>query len=261
MVAPALLEYTQVSLKLGGRQILSQVSFSVHPGEYLSVIGQNGSGKTTLLRCGLGMFRADSGTILLLGRPVQQYTQRERARIVSYVPQQLDLIFPMTAYEFVLLARYPHLGFMQSLGRRDEAAARRALELCGGQEFAARPVHSLSGGERQRILIAAALTQEPRVLLLDEVSHFLDPQHEAEVQALLQRLNVEHGMTIVSVTHDINRAAFHSSRVLALRDGRVIFDGVPRQLMENGYLETIYGKKFLFVQHPQKNVRVVVPEL
>ena len=253
------LVFSKVSVSLGGTQVLNQVSFAVAPGEFVSLVGQNGAGKSTLLRCALGIISSWQGDISLYGRSVRVLNQRQLARHLAYVPQNGTSVFPQTVYEFVMLGRFARLNWWGVAQRSDEEAVERALELTGTQEFAGRRISSLSGGERQRVVIAAALAHQPEVLLLDEVCHFLDPQHEAEVQALLDRVNRENKVSVLSVTHDLNRAAFHSDRIIALQEGRVIFAGPPCEFMCESRLEHVYQKKFTLVRHPQRDVRLVVP--
>ena len=254
------LRFENVVVARGGRQILQGVSFDVKHGEYVSILGQNGAGKSTLLKCAVGIVRDWQGQIILKGRGLSEYSQRQIAGIVAYVPQNGLGVFPQTVDEFVMMGRFSRLGLFQRVGRADEEAVERALRLTRTEEFLPRQLSSLSGGERQRVVIAAALAQQPEVLFLDEVCHFLDPQHESEVQALLDRINVEEGVTILSVTHDLNRAAYHSSKVVALKAGKVVFDGAPRDFMQSDVLERIYDKRFVFTRHPEKDLQVVVPD-
>lgn len=257
----ALLEFQDVSLKLSGKQIVQAVSFDVGQGEYVSLVGQNGAGKTTLLRCALGILKPDRGLLRLNGRLISDYSQRELARWVAYVPQDIEIPFPLSVFEFVLLGRFAHLGLTQTTGRVDREIAERALEISGALGFAERDFQSLSGGEKQRVLIAAALTQEPKLLLLDEVCHFLDPLHENEVYRLLLELNQKQGLALLSVTHDLNRAIFHSRQIVALKEGRVIFRGESAKFLDNAVLEKVYDKEFLFAKHPAKDLRVIIPDV
>ncbi|MFH0909964.1 MAG: ABC transporter ATP-binding protein [Planctomycetota bacterium] len=259
MTAP-ILEVSNYSYAIGRKEILRRVSFEVGGGEFFSVIGPNGSGKTTLLRSLNRLLPKGSGSILLEGAPVERLSRRALARVMSYVPQAVGEVPPFTVREFVLMGRYPHLSPFSSPGREDRRAVERALALTGTAVFAERLVPTLSGGERQGVYIAAALAQGARVLLLDEPTTFLDPRHASEIRKVLLGLNRESGLTILSVTHDVNSAALLSHRVLALREGGVVFCGGPRALMTPETLAGIYGKEFLFVDHPETGQRVVVPE-
>jgi len=259
MAVPAI-ETVQYSFSVAGKKILDRVSFSVEEGEFLSIIGPNGAGKSTLLKCIMRINRGGEGDIRIRGKPLARYSQKALAREVSYVPQGEAGQFPFTVQEFVLMARYPHLSPFTSVGRGDRKVVEDALELTGTAQFADRKLGTLSGGERQKLFIAAALAQGASLMLLDEPTTFLDPRHAGEVLCLLGKLNREQGVTVVSVTHDINAASLLSSRVLALKAGKVAYLGNPCDLMCNEVLEGIFDKRFLFVAHPEGLGQMVVPE-
>ncbi|UCF30132.1 MAG: ABC transporter ATP-binding protein [bacterium] len=253
-------EVNGLSCDIDGRKILRDVSFTVGEGEYLSVIGPNGAGKTTLIKCMGRIMRGGTGTIKILGRPLAEYSSRELAKRVSYVPQADGRLFPFTVSEFVLMGRYPYLSPFTAVGPGDRKAAEKALETVGMGEFSHRPLNTLSGGERQKVFIAAALVQEAGIMLLDEPTTFLDPRHSGDIMGILYRLNRGSGATIVSVTHDINNAALYGHRVIALREGSVAYDGSPGGIMDSEVLSRVFGKEFLFTEHPQTGKRIVVPE-
>lgn len=255
-----LVEVLGYSLELGGVRILRDVSLAVADGEFVSIIGPNGAGKTTLLRCIMRILAGGTGEIRIGGRELGSYTQRALARLVSYVPQADGRLLPFTVREFVMMGRYPHLSPFSVTASEDEEAVEHAMEMTGSSEFADRPLDTLSGGERQGALVAAALAQGARLLLLDEPATFLDPRHEAEMARLLRRVNREGGVTIVAVTHDVNAAALRSDRVVALKGGAVIFAGTGRELMTDEALELIYDKRFLMVEHPTAGMPVAVPD-
>ncbi len=247
------------SFCFGRREILRDVSFDVRQGEYLTIVGPNGAGKTTLLKCVDRILAGGSGEIEIGGRPLASYRQKELARLISYVPQADGRVFPFTVEQFVLMGRYPHLNPFSAIGKEDHLAVEEALELTGTAEFAQRRLDTLSGGERQKVYIAAALAQAADVLLLDEPTTFLDYRHGDEVRTLLARANKQSGVTIVAVSHDVNAAALESDRIVALRDGAVVFCGSPGEIMKPDVLQRIYGTSFLLVDHPRAGLPVIVP--
>ena len=259
MTGATVVQARDLSVRIGQTRILDRVTFSVGEGEYLAVIGPNGAGKTTLVRSLIGLWPHQGGTVTIRGKPLSRYRQKELAAVVGYVPQADGGPLPFTVREFVLMGRYPHLSPFTALSASDRDAADRALEQTALSPLAGRRMDTLSGGERQKVFIAAALAQEARVLLLDEPTTFLDPLHQDEVLGILTRLNSEAGVTIVSVTHDINSAAMISDRVMALKDGRVAFIGPPADLMVPSTLKGIFGKTFLFTPHPLTGEPVIVP--
>jgi iron complex transport system ATP-binding protein len=248
-----IIEIMRFSFSIRSKAILKDISLTVKEGEYVSIVGPNGAGKTTLLKCLDRIHKGGSGDIRIAGKPLDKYSQKELARQVSYVPQADGRISPFTVYEFVMMGRYPYLSPFSSPGKEDEDAVHDALAMTGISEFAGRFLNTLSGGERQKVFIAAAL--------LDEPTTFLDPKHEADVHRLLARANRERGITVISVTHDINSAALTSRRVLALKDGAVAFCGCADKFMDNEILQKIYEKSFLFVKHPRTGKTIVAPEV
>ena len=254
------MEISSLSLTIGQNPILRDVSFSVPEGQYLSIVGPNGAGKSSLLKCLMGIRSDWSGTFRVQGKPSGTMTQKQLAAQVCYVPQADGSLFPFTVRQFVLMGRYPHHSPFTFTGADDVEVVQRVLSLTGTERFAERDIRTLSGGERQKVLIAAALVQGARVLLLDEPATFLDPLHAGDVQNLLSDLNRESGVTILAVTHDINHAALYSDRVVALVEGQVAFDGSPGLFMDDAVLKRIYTRSFSFVAHPATGQPIVVPE-
>jgi iron complex transport system ATP-binding protein len=255
-----IIEIDNYSYSIGDNMILRDVSFEVAEGEYLSIIGPNGAGKTTLLKCIDRIYRGGRGAIRILGKPLESYSQKELARLISYVPQADERLFPFTAREFVLMGRYPHLSPFSSVRPEDLEEVDRVMELTSTRGFAHRNVRTLSGGERQKVFIAAALAQGAKVLLLDEPTTFLDPRHERDVMHILARLNRDEGITVVSVTHDINSAVLSGDRILALKQGTVLFSGRSSELMDNLVLNRIFDREFLLAPHPESGHPVILPE-
>jgi len=255
-----ILEIEDYSFTISKKNILKNISFTVLEGEYLSIIGPNGAGKTTLLKCLDRIYTGGDGTLKLYDKTLNTYNQRNLAKFMSYVPQADSRFFPFTVHEFVIMGRYPHLSPFSSIKKTDEDLIHKVLSLTGTAEFADRYLNTLSGGERQKVFIAGALVQEAKILLLDEPTTFLDPKHQVEIYNLLRRLNREYGITIISVTHDINSAVQWSDRILALKEGTIAFYGRAEDVMNNKILKRIYKKPFLFVKHPQTGIPVIVPD-
>ena len=256
-------EYIQIrnySFSIGDKSILFDVSLTVKEGEFLSVIGPNGAGKSTLIKCLIRINTGGKGEISLAGKPLASYSQKELARLLGYVPQTDGRSLPFTVEEFVMMGRYPYLSPFTPISHEDEKAVQDALDLTGTANLGGRIMNTLSGGERQNVLIAAALAQGASILLLDEPTTFLDPKHVADVHAILKRINRGRGFTIVMVTHDINAAALLSDRIAIIKEGRLVFEGLPAEVMQNSILSRIYDKQFLFVTHPVTGQALIVHE-
>lgn len=255
-----LIEIENLSLSLAGQAILHDISLTVTRGEHLAIVGPNGAGKTTLLKCLIRLLHG-GGTIKLSGRRLGDYSQKELARKIAYVPQLDGQSLPFTVKEFALMGRYPHLSPFSATGPEDQHAVDQALALTGTRPLMDRPLDTLSAGERQKALIAASLAQGASTLLLDEPTAFLDPRHQVEIQRLLQRLNHEYGMTLLTVTHDINAAIAYSTQIIALKQGALVFTGNPTAFADSQVLEAIYQQRFLLAQHPQGGRPIAVSEI
>jgi len=253
-----IIDVKKYSFKIGQNEILKDISFTVFEGEYLSIIGPNGAGKTTMLKCINRILHGNSGSIRLKGETIDKYSQKELAKLVSYVPQASGHTPPFTVNEFVTMGRYPHLSPFSSISEHDKKAVHEALTLTNTEGFGERFLDTLSGGERQKVFISAALAQGAKVILLDEPTTFLDPKHHDDINNTLRRIN-ESGVTIVSVTHDINSALLFSKRIVAIKNGVLSFFGSPKDIIKNGVLDKVYEKKFLFVSHPHTGHPVIIP--
>jgi iron complex transport system ATP-binding protein len=232
-------EVDHVSFGYRREPVIRDVSLGARSGGFLGIIGPNGSGKSTLLRLISGVLRPAAGRVLLDGVAVVAMSRLEVGRRVAMVPQETPMQFPYTVLEMVLFGRTPHLSGFAFERADDLRIAREALERTRTLELEKRPVLELSGGERQRVALARALAQEPRVLLLDEPSAFLDIRHEVEMYDLLRELQGE-GVTVISVLHDLNLAALYCEQVVLLSEGAVFQQGEPTAVMTYENLTSVY---------------------
>ncbi len=255
------LRIADLRLELDGVRILDDVSLTVSDGEYVAIVGPNGAGKTSLLRCLLRIHRNWWGRIEILGADLAGFSQRELGRLVSYVPQLTGPLPPFTVRELVEMARYPYQTPLRPIDPGEKEIVRDALAVTGCGPLADRRLDTLSGGERQKALLAAALAQGGRILLLDEPTSFLDPHYDRDLRQLLQRLNREQGATIVEVTHDLNAAILGSDRIIALRDGRLVFQGTADEFADPAVLEEVFGCPFLVGEHPRTGGPIILPEV
>ena len=245
-----------LSFSYAGRAVVSGVSLEVPAGEMLGIVGPNGSGKTTLLRLLSGVVRPSGGAVSVLGRPMADYARRELAQLIAVVPQGGGTVFPYTVEEMVGMGRMPHLSWSGWLSERDRAICREAMQRTDTERFAGRTLDQLSGGERQRVLIARALAQEARIILLDEASSFLDLAQELGIFRTLDRLRREQGLTFVAVSHDLNLVGAFCSRVLLLRDGGVLASGLRGETYTGANLSALFGVAVETADGPDGRVRV-----
>lgn len=234
-------ELENVSFSVPGRTLLQPLSLQLADGNMIGLIGHNGSGKSTLLKLLARQQQASSGSIRLDGKPVQDWGNRDFARQVAYLPQQLPQTDGLTVRELVAFGRYPWHGALGRVTGEDRKQIDRALELTDTQAFADRPVDLLSGGERQRVWLAMLLAQNSRYLLLDEPTSALDIAHQVEVLSRVHELSRELGLGVLVVLHDINMAARYCDHLIALHGGRLLAQGSPAELMRGDTLEDIYG--------------------
>ena len=224
-----------------GREILCGVSLSVFPGEVVGLIGPNGAGKSTLLKVIGGLWSGSRGTIDLLDKPLGRCSPREIARFIAHVPQSTALDFPFTVRQIVLMGRNPHLGRFQLETEADRTLAEDAMRRTETLAFADRLIGTLSGGERQRVLIARALTQQPRLLLLDEPTANLDIQHQMTIFALVRQLVAADDLGVIAAVHDLELAARFCDRLVLLNAGTVAAEGSPSSVLTADALRAVYG--------------------
>ena len=219
---------------------VTAATVTLRGGELLGIVGPNGSGKTTLIRLLLGVTAPDSGSVLLAGKPVSQWSRRELARTIGVVAQREEPAFPLRVRQTVMLGRYPHLSSLGAPSLRDHQAVQHALERCDIARLENRWVATLSGGEWQRVRIARALAQEPRALVLDEATANLDLRHEMEVLELVAELGRRERLGVLIVTHHVNLAARFVDRMVMLENGRVRANGAPREVLTRETLEAVF---------------------
>jgi ABC-type cobalamin/Fe3+-siderophores transport system ATPase subunit len=245
---------------------LDGITFQVKEGEVLGIVGPNGSGKTSLLKLLARIISPQEGTLYLFGKNLKVMTPREVARLVGVVPQDTQQLFPFTVAETVLMGRFPHRPHDRWSGgfgwenQEDLAVAQQAMTTMDIAHLAHRSVTDLSGGERQRTVIARALAQASKIMLLDEPTAFLDLQHQIDICTVLRRLKEECGLTVVLVSHDLNLVSQYCDRLLLLDNGRVFRLGHSEEVIQPEVLESVYGCQVLVDRHPLSGLpRVTLP--
>lgn len=222
-------------------RVLKGVDLRFLEGEMVGVLGPNGSGKSTLLRLMNGLLRPQEGAVRIRGKDLASLRRSVIAKEIAVLAQEQHFRFEFTVLEVVLMGRFPHLGRLEFEGEKDMYVAEKALEATGTLGLANRSIHSLSGGEKQRVLIARALTQESRIVLLDEPTSFLDLKHKRDIFRLVSSLTRERGLCAVLVSHDIDLAAQYCHRIVLLKDGEICGTGRPEEVLTASNIETVYG--------------------
>jgi len=237
-----LLQATGLRSRYGGRaspEVLRGIDFTLAPGEVLGLVGPNGSGKSSLLKCLAGLRPLSGGSLLLEGRALAGHTRQELARAIAYVPQHTGPSMSLRVIDMVLLGRLPHRG--RASAPQDQAIALAAIERLALQPLALRHFSDLSGGERQRVLMARALAQQGRLLLLDEPTSDLDLRHQLATLQTVHELARQRGVGAAIAIHDLALAARFCDRLLLLRAGAVLACGTPQQVLTPAHVQALFG--------------------
>ncbi|AEI45314.1 ABC transporter ATP-binding protein [Paenibacillus mucilaginosus] len=240
--------------RFGARIVLREIDLEVRQGEWLGILGPNGSGKSTLLHLLSGVEAPDQGSIELDGQPLAGYSRKALARLLAVLPQDALPPLGFTVREIVEMGRYPYQNWLGDEREDRSALVERILSWLKLEELQERTVDALSGGERQRVALGRALAQEPRLLLLDEPTTFLDIGYQLEMLERIDRWKEENGMTVVSVLHDLNLASMFCDRLLLLQEGRIRAIGTPEQVLQPAGLEEVYGTRPYVLPHPDSGV-------
>ena len=241
-------ELRGVSIVRDDIEVLESVDLVVNHGDALGIIGPNGGGKTSLLRVMLGLDKPTRGEVFLFGEPIASFRAWSR---LAYVPQHathFDTGFPASVGEIVLLGRVPQRGLFRWFTDEDRTAAKWAIEVCGLQGFENRRVGLLSGGEKQRVFIAKALASKPELLVMDEPTTGVDRESQRRFYALVREMNVDHGITVVLVSHDLGVVSAHLRRVVCLNRA-LFYDGDPSAVDIDEILARLYGGEPRAVAH------------
>jgi iron complex transport system ATP-binding protein len=231
----------EVSCRLGERDVVNGLGLDIGAGEYVGLVGPNGAGKTTVLRLMAKLLAPSAGAMWLQGRPLAALAPRQVARVVALVPQAPSLAFGFTVLETVLMGRYAHLGRFEGAGAEDLRIVEEAMALTDTDHLRARSILDLSGGERQRVVLARALAQQPRLLLLDEPTANVDLRHQVELLARIGRLVANGKITAVAALHDLELASRVCHRLVLMSEGAVVADGTPADVVTAARLREVFG--------------------
>jgi iron complex transport system ATP-binding protein len=255
----ATLEAHQVAFSFNGTPVLDQVDLRLEAGRMIGVIGPNGAGKSTLVKLLSRLLTPAQGHVRLNGHSLARWRPADLARVLAVVPQAPELPPMFTVWEMVLMGRTPYMGWMGQESERDRIVARQAMEETGVYHLTDRLIDQLSGGERQRVVIARALAQEPRVLLLDEPTAHLDINHQVETLSLIARLVRERELAALAIFHDLNLAAQYCEKLVLLDQGQIAAQGAPQDVLTPPMLRQVYGAEVTVGAHPQNGLPVVFP--
>ena len=237
---PPAIQFYDVHVRLGGAPILHSVNAAIGPSRLVGLVGPNGAGKSTLLRAACGLLPIESGAVRIQGAALKGMSRRRIARRISLLPQNVGLDFAFRVRQIVAMGRHALRGRFERLTADDHDTIDWAMRSADVSDLADRLVTDLSGGEKQRVLIARALAGEAPILLLDEPTTSVDIRHALEILALLQRL-AEQGKTVVAALHDLNVARHACSEAMLMRQGRVVAQGEPAEVLNPGHIKHVFG--------------------
>jgi len=248
------IEVDGLTIEAGGRRILDGVSFRLEAGGWYGIIGPNGAGKSTLLAAISGVRRFDAGSVRLFGRPVGSWPRRALARRLAVLQQESLPRTAFTVREVVLMGRYPYQNWFGGSDEEGEVLVDRVIGTLGLSAHAHRRLDTLSGGERQRVALAKAMAQDPELLLLDEPTTYLDIGYQIHLLDLVRDWRRAGNRTVVAVLHDLNLAAQYCDRLLVLREGRLIAEGPPADVLKPETIRRVFGIEPVVLPHPASGV-------
>ncbi|MGW1433056.1 ABC transporter ATP-binding protein [Streptomyces sp. NPDC002431] len=248
-----------VTLGYDGRVVAEDLSVEIPDRSFTVIVGPNACGKSTLLRALARMLRPERGRVLLDGRAIHRLPAKKVARTLGLLPQSSVAPDGITVADLVGRGRYPHQGLLRQWSPEDERVVAESMAATGVEALADRHVDALSGGQRQRVWIAMALAQQTPLLLLDEPTTYLDIQHQIDVLDLCADLHETQGRTLVAVLHDLNHAARYATHLVAMRDGRVIAEGPPGEIVTADLVERVFGLRCQVIDDPETGTPLVVP--
>lgn len=247
-----------IDVGYGQSPIISGLDVTIPDGSFSVIVGPNACGKSTLLRALSRLLKTTRGAVLLDGEDVHAYNGKAFAREIGLLPQQSLAPEGITVVDLVSRGRFPYQSMFKQWSDADERAVRKALDATRLTDLSTRPVDALSGGQRQRVWIAMALAQETPILLLDEPTTYLDLAHQLEVLELCTRLNRD-GVTLVAVLHDLNQAARFATHLIAMRDGSLVAQGSPHDVVTEETVARVFGVRSRVIDDPETGTPMVVP--
>ncbi|MBU5926806.1 iron-enterobactin ABC transporter ATP-binding protein [Enterobacter sichuanensis] len=248
-----------LTLGYGKKIIARDLSVAIPDGHFTAIIGPNGCGKSTLLRTLSRLMTPVTGSVLLDGEQIQRFASKEVARRIGLLAQNATTPGDITVLELVSRGRYPHQPLFTRWRKEDEEAVNRAMRATGITDLAQQSVDTLSGGQRQRAWIAMVLAQETAIMLLDEPTTWLDISHQIDLLELLSELNRTQGYTLAAVLHDLNQACRYATHLIALRDGEIVAQGAPKEIVTPELIARIYGMRCMIIDDPVAGTPLVVP--
>ncbi|MDQ7769809.1 ABC transporter ATP-binding protein [Serratia nevei] len=248
-------------LKLGydNKTIADDLSVAIPDGAFTVIVGPNACGKSTLLRALCRLLKPSAGEVMLDGKNISSFATKALARELGLLPQTSIAPDSITVADLVSRGRYPHQSLLKQWTQADKQAVEAAMAATNVGQLADRSVDELSGGQRQRVWVAMALAQQTPLLLLDEPTTYLDIAHQIELLDLFRQLNREHGQTLIAVLHDLNHACRYADHIIAMRDGKIVAEGKPAEIITAELVERVFGMPCMIIDDPLSHTPLVIP--
>jgi len=259
LLAPQRIEVEGLRVGYDKRTVIPELDVVIPDGSFTVIVGPNACGKSTLLRSLARLLKPTAGHVLLDGAEISSYPAKEVARRIGLLPQTSIAPDGITVLDLVSRGRYPHQSLLRQWSDADEAAVTDALAATNTTELSARFVDELSGGQRQRVWVAMSLAQQTPLLLLDEPTTFLDIAHQVELLDLFAELNTSGDRTLVAVLHDLNQAARYATHLIAMKDGRIIAQGAPSEIVTADMVLEVFGLRCRILTDPESGTPLVIP--
>lgn len=252
-----MIKVNNISYRIKNNDIISNISLNIKQGQMVSIIGPNGAGKSTLANIITGIIKPDNGNVTIYDKNILKINKKEKAKLISYVPQQVNYsVADFTVEDFVAAGRYPYLDYFGTITKEHLDKIHYYMSLTNIYNLKERHISTLSGGERQKVNIAAALAQEAEFILLDEISSFLDPKAKYEINKLLINLNKEKKYSIILITHDLNYAISADSLFICLKNGSLFAYENTENMINNDIFSHLYDIKFTYLKH-ENNIAII----
>ncbi len=245
-----IIQVDSLSKRFDNQSVLEEISFSVKRGECLGIIGPNGSGKSTLLKLLSGVESKSAGKIEISGKQIEQYTRKELAKWLAVLQQESLPPIGFTVREVIEMGRFPFQNWLGEETTDIERLIDSIIDKMGLNDLSDRHLENLSGGERQRVALGKTMAQQPKLLMLDEPTTYLDIGHQILLMDRIREWQLEDDLTVISVLHDLNLAALYCDRLLLLHNGRVLAIGSPEDIIRTDLIEEVYGTSPIVMQHP-----------
>ncbi|MCQ1528444.1 heme ABC transporter ATP-binding protein [Lutispora saccharofermentans] len=243
----------------GNKEVLKNINLKIKEGSFISIIGPNGSGKSTLLKTLSGFLKPQRGAVLIGEENLKELSQREISKRLSMVPQNILLEFDFKVKDIVLMGRHPYIKRLKGETPEDIKIVEKAMRYTNILEFSDRLYNELSGGEKQRVILAQALAQQPRVLLLDEPISHLDLQHQVEILDLIKRMSMEEGLASIAVLHDLNMASAYSDHIVMLKAGEIFCEGEPEKVLTAENIAHVFNTDVTVSKNPVTGKTYIYP--